>query len=538
MKWHFALSTAITAVAVLVIGFYVLMKNPKGRVNRVWASYNCAIAVWAIGQTAVVLTTSSRAATILSRLYFGFGVFWIASFLLHLVFELIGEQQSYRRPLLVAYSFSAVCLVWAPSPWLLGNARLHPGIGYYAAPGPLFGWFLCGWIALVVYSLSIVVWKIRTSEDDLKRHQLKCFLGFAAVGYAGGVSNFLPMFNVTLWPYTPYGTYAVPIYTLMATYAIIRYQLLDISVVISRRVAYSLLVGSLTITFLLTIVLIEGSLRGILGYQSLVVTVIVSALVAVFLNPLRERVQAFVDRSLFDATPTELAEQRERLLEELGKTDQAKAVATLAAGLAHEIRNPLSVIKTFTEHIDADREDPEFQRKLKRIVGGEVERINLIAQRLLDFAKPSAPQLAPVSVPQLLDETLEFLNGELIQRGVQVVRRYDDSSPVLGDAKQLKQVFLNLLLNSLQAVNGHGQFTISITRSDNRLEIQIADNGCGIAAKDVDKVFDPFFTTKPTGSGLGLSVVRQIVNDHAGQVTVESVFDQGTTVTLVLPTAG
>ena len=252
---------------------------------------------------------------------------------------------------------------------------------------------------------------------------------------------------------------------------------------------------------------------------------------------LRDRIQAFVDRWLFAATAPELAEQREQLLTEVRKGEQMKAVATLAAGLAHEIKNPLASIKTFTEYLGSRYDDPEFRAKFQKIVGGEVERINLIVQQLLDFAKPAPPKLTPVDVPQLLDETLELLNGELVHRHVQVQRYYKGSERVLGDPQQLKQVFINLVLNSLQAVNGGARLDIRTAVEGSSLSVTIADNGCGIAPKDLPHVFEPFYTTKPTGTGLGLAVAQGIVTEHGGQIEVESRPGEGTRLTLHLPIA-
>ena len=262
----------------------------------------------------------------------------------------------------------------------------------------------------------------------------------------------------------------------------------------------------------------------------------------------------------------ELAEQREQLLVEVRKGDQMKAVATLAAGLAHEVKNPLTSIKTFTEHLEDRYDDPEFRKKFKRIVGGEVERINLIVQQLLEFAKPVPPKLKPIQVSSLVDETLEFLNNELVQHDVEVQRAYHTQALILGEPQQLKQVFLNLILNSLQAMNGHpstpgslrpqaslpvaqdsalaaqsiglhGRIVVTTEVRGSEYCVTIADNGSGIAPQYLPQIFEPFFTTKPSGTGLGLAVVQGIVREHGGRIDVESQPGQGTRVRISLPIA-
>jgi len=272
-----------------------------------------------------------------------------------------------------------------------------------------------------------------------------------------------------------------------------------------------------------------------MGYRSVFATLLVAFLIAIFFNPLREVIQAFVDRALFSATPAELATQREQLLEEVRKSDQMKAVGTLAAGLAHEIKNPLASIKTFTEYLETKYDDPEFRAKFRKIIGGEVERMNLIVHQLLEFAKPVPPKLEPLAVTDIMDETLTFLGNDLMQRHVEVERRYTATAKILGDRQQLKQVFLNLFLNSLQATNSHGRLELQTVTRGSELVITLKDDGAGIAPQDLPRIFEPFFSTKEHGTGLGLAVVHGIIKEHGGRIEVKSQLGQGTTMMLFLP---
>jgi two-component system sensor histidine kinase HydH len=312
---------------------------------------------------------------------------------------------------------------------------------------------------------------------------------------------------------------------------------MDIRIVIRRSLVYSLLIASITATYLVMVLIMERGFQGFFGYRSFIATAVVAFLIAIFFNPLRSRIQAFVDRALFKATPAELAAQRDQLLDEVRKGEQMRAVGTLAAGLAHEIKNPLASIKTFTDYLEAHYADPAFRAKFQKIVGGEVERINLIVQQLLEFAKPVPPKLQPVTLPALLDETLEFLNSELVQHHIEVHRRYATRAQVLGDPQQLKQVFLNLVLNSLHAMDGAGRLDCQTALQGADLAVTITDTGTGITPKDLPHIFEPFFTTKPTGTGLGLAVVQGLIKEHGGRIEVTSHPGQGTSFTLYLPVA-
>lgn len=228
----------------------------------------------------------------------------------------------------------------------------------------------------------------------------------------------------------------------------------------------------------------------------------------------------------------------ERFEEESRQTEKLKAVATFAAGMAHEVKNPLSSIKTFAEYLPQKYDDPDFREKFARIVGQEVGKINELVQQLLDFAKPREPQKQPVRASRLIDETVEFLQGSLVNKHVTIVRAYSKQDEVWVDPGQMKQVFLNLLMNSVQAMERPGCITISTVAENGHLEVAVADTGRGIPKGDLPRVFDPFYTTKPDGTGLGLSVVHSIIQEHGGRVIIDSGIGRGTTVRIQLPSYG
>jgi signal transduction histidine kinase len=387
---------------------------------------------------------------------------------------------------------------------------------------------------MVTLHAFLVAWMQLRRTSGEERAALQVFLIGTGITYTGAASLFLQGFRV---PLPSYGEFLIIVYVLVVGYLVFRYQFMDIRLVLRRSLVYSLLIACLTAAYLVLVLVLERWTAGMMGYRSFLASVGMAAMIALGFNPLRDYLQAFVDRALFTATPAELAQQREQLLKHVQQGEQLRAVGTLAAGLAHEIKNPLAAIKTFTEHLTARYDDPAFRAKFQQIVGGEVERINLIVQQLLDFAKPSPPQLQPLQVNALLDQTLELLTNELLQHHVTVARRYAATAPILGDPQQLKQVFLNLLLNSLQAMNGTGQLTLTTTPQASTVAITIQDTGCGIPPEHLSRLGEPFFSTKPTGTGLGLAVVQGIVREHRGDFRIQSRAQQGTTVILHLPLA-
>ena len=224
-------------------------------------------------------------------------------------------------------------------------------------------------------------------------------------------------------------------------------------------------------------------------------------------------------------------ERRARAAEDLA------SMATLVAGLAHEIGTPMGVIRGHAEALASAVEGEKAQWRLRTILE-QIDRISNIIRSLLNIARPREAVLAPLELESVLDTALAFLSEKLRRRGVEVERRYVAVPPLRGDADKLQQLFLNLFLNAIDAMPEGGRLTVALGPAErDGILVRIADDGIGIAPQDVEHVFQPFFTTKPggRGSGLGLVVAQGIVSDHGGQIDVASEAGRGTEFTVYLP---
>ena len=216
--------------------------------------------------------------------------------------------------------------------------------------------------------------------------------------------------------------------------------------------------------------------------------------------------------------------------------EQLASVGTLAAGLAHEIGTPMSVIRGHAELL-SDAVEPATRPRVQTIID-QIDRISNVMQGLLNLARPSPPQRAPVQLSDVADTALSFLQEKLRKRGIEVERDYAPIPVLVADADKLQQLFLNLILNAVDAMEGGGHLRIAIGRAGPRhVEARVADDGVGIPAHDLPHVFDPFFTSKQAGqgNGLGLVVAQGIAGDHAGRLEVESTPGFGTEFRVVLP---
>jgi two-component system sensor histidine kinase AtoS len=239
--------------------------------------------------------------------------------------------------------------------------------------------------------------------------------------------------------------------------------------------------------------------------------------------------------------------ERKQAEEALQRTEQLAVVGEIAAGLAHEIKNPLAGIKVsievLTRELQLEQEDEEVFR---RIIN-EINRIEKLLKNLLSYAMPPTPQFAHLDVNRIIDtaiKTAEFSLRSPAQetrsrevKDIQFIRDLDDQLPqVVVDAAQLQQVILNLLLNAVSAIHESGSISVKTSAgSDGFIGIVVSDTGKGIAEKDIDKIFLPFFTTKPKGTGLGLSICKRLIEQQNGTIDVARNPKGGLVFTINLP---
>ncbi|MDT4969139.1 MAG: hypothetical protein QOJ64_3876 [Acidobacteriota bacterium] len=229
--------------------------------------------------------------------------------------------------------------------------------------------------------------------------------------------------------------------------------------------------------------------------------------------------------------------ERRRVEQQLFESEKLAAVGRLAASIAHEVNNPLEAIKNSLYLMQSDQ-DAEKNARFLEIARKETERVSHIIRQMLGFARRSG-EVGWVDVNQVLEETLVLLEKKLKQSGVRVTEALSPQLPLVrARADQLRQVFLNLLLNAQQAISGGGEIVISTSRFEQALQpsisIQISDSGVGIPGEDLARIFEPFYSTRKKGTGLGLWVTQDIVRQHGGRIDVSSEKGSGTTFTIML----
>ena len=231
--------------------------------------------------------------------------------------------------------------------------------------------------------------------------------------------------------------------------------------------------------------------------------------------------------------------ERKKLEEQLRKTERIAELGTLASGMAHEIGTPMNVILGRAEYL-MDRVKDEPTKKGLQTIIAQVERITRVMNQLLTFARRKPPERGPLQLKDIIENGMELFRERLEKSHVVVELTLDDACPkVLADGDQMSQVFINLVMNAIHAMPDGGSLRIGLAQENGMVKLMVADTGHGIPQEALARIFEPFFTTKEfgKGTGLGLTVVKGIIEEHQGTITVDSEAGKGTTFTVLLPLA-
>ncbi len=251
----------------------------------------------------------------------------------------------------------------------------------------------------------------------------------------------------------------------------------------------------------------------------------------------------------FNEMSAQLAHVRD-LEERLRRADRLAALGTMAAGIAHDIRNPLTSILIFSQLMSLHHDDPDVREKFNRVVPRELERVQAVIEDMMELARPATMHREPVNLNELLTQVLELYESQASTQTVKVAREYEPELPFcMADRKRLHRCFSNIVSNAIQAMPNGGDLTVHTTqgvtmtfpgaspdvRPEPAIRVTIADTGQGIPPDRLPRIFDPFFTTKEKGMGLGMAITHRIIEDHKGTIDVQSDVGLGTTFIVHLP---
>ena len=514
----------------LFLGSFVLSKDTQNRINRAFFFWCLTVAIWLLFFSISYSTQSTMLANIYLRVGYTFVLFIPIIFYIFLLYFL-DLQPSYIILSIIFISYFILAFLT-----LFTNAILtYPKEyfwGHYSAPGPFYLTSLNYYLIICIFAFYILIRKtFDPNEPPEERNERKYMLLANSIAFIAGI-DFLPISGIEIYPF---GFIFILIWCCMMSYMIVRKNFFNIEIIIKKSAVYSLFLTIITILYIALVFFLDHLLNS--KVNSFVIRFGVVILIALLVSPLLTKVQNIVNRWFLKASPEEIIETNVKLLEIASQSDKMKAVGTLAGGLAHEIKNPLTAIKTFTEHLPRKLDDKEFLQKFSRIVRSEVDRIDDLVNQILEFAKPGPIKTREFSLNKLITDTTEFLSSTFLKHGDKTNLEIDATEGVMiiADRSRIRQALLNLLLNAVESMPEGGTIHIETRREDEKLRAVISDTGKGIAKKDLPHVFDPFYTQKDSGTGLGLAITHNIIKEHGGKIWIESEVKKGTTVFVELP---
>jgi len=383
---------------------------------------------------------------------------FIPSTFFHFSLTFIKQAKQHRKKIPILYALSTIYCLLSFTPLLVQDVKPRLFFPFWPSPGPFFLSLILMFIGVILLTLILLYKRYKNLKNSTRRNQLKYLIIATTIGYGGGLTNFPLWYDI---PLPPYGNILVSLFGSIIAYAIVKHQLMDIRIVINRGIVYSVLIAAMTIIYLLIVFVLEKFTQTLFGYHSITISIGAAFALGLAFIPLRHRVQYFMDRTFFKGSADEIARQNEQLRREITQSEKYKTLSTLATGIAHEIKNPLTAIKTFSEYLPRKMDDKEFLNKFAILVGREVDRIDSMVHQLLDYGKPAPISLRQTNVCALIQETLDILNSRLITQNITLIRQ-PPTTPchALVDPNQIKQALLNIFLNAIDAMEGSGTLTV------------------------------------------------------------------------------
>lgn len=527
----YSISGLIIILTYLPLFLTIIIKG-KTKIAYIYSLHIFSVFMWGIASFLLGSIQDKEIASIIMRLGYIF-VLFIPIFFQHSVLLMFNKKFTLYLSFCYLQAFIFSYLVYKK--YLMYEVKYVFNSFYFHTGGTTFIFSFILWVLIVSIAHCQLTYYYKEAYPQ-QRKQIVA-LGFAITGFLGGLTNFLcAIEQLNLYPF---GNFLVPVHSAIVSYAILRHQLFDIKIVIKKSVTYSILITFISISYLIIVVLGEKMIQETFQYRSMSLSVLIAFILGIFFIPLRNNIQRLVDKTLFKGTPQEISEQNILLRKELIEKEKLRSLSIVTTGVAHEIKNPLTAIRTFTEFLPKKLNDKEFLMRFSNLIGYEVNRINDLVNQLLNYAKPSPPSFKPIKIHKLINDTIDILSGKIADKRIHLSKKYslqDIQLYISVDPNQIRQALMNIIVNAVDAMPNGGALTVKTYLEAPYFVAEVMDTGCGIPENKIKNIFDPFYTSKDSGSGLGLSVTQGIIENHKGRIKVESQENVGTTFKIYLPT--
>ncbi|MDI6731082.1 MAG: ATP-binding protein [Candidatus Margulisbacteria bacterium] len=525
-----------TAVISFILAVFIFSRGTNKVLNQTLALFCLAIGVWTLGQALGAMAAHKDLVLLFTRINVGAAVM-VPAFYLHFVFSLLNLNEKHRKILYSVYTAAAIFIISSFTPFFVKDVAPVFGLKYYPQAGWVYPFFTLYVVLVFMSGIGTLLLGVKNAAGEQYKKLVYVFSA-SLIGFLGSLTLFLPVFHVNFPILNPV---LLPIVLIIMVYAIVRHQLLDITFIINQSLVYSALTFLFASFYVIAVVVANAYFSDFLRSAPLLTPILVVFVSVMVFQPVKNRVQNGVDKLFFRGeyyylkTINDLSEENQKLFRYLLRADKLAALGTMAAGMAHEIRNPLAAMKGMAQVLPANLNDEEFMRDYIDIVPRQIDRINRIVENLLKAGKTTKLEAVQVDVNAIINEVLDFHAKLLQKQAINIDRQLSGRLLAYADPDQLQQVLANLVLNAVQAMPGGGNLTIISWQEGERAGVKVIDTGVGIPADKLEKIFDPFFTMKEEGTGLGLFVAYRIMQEHGGTIEATSQLGKGCEFTLWLP---
>ena len=504
----FFLFSLINGIIATLLGIFIYSKDRKNLINKTFLLMSLGIIIWNFSYCKWLLMGEEKNALFWSKML-NFGATLIPIFYLHWVFSFLNLVEKKKQLLIAGYLMTFIFLCFSFTPWYIKSVKPILSFPYWPQGGPLYICFIfLGYLGLIGYGLY-QLFKARKTALEEKRRQIDYCILASILGFGGGATNFPLMFGVSLFP--PIGQSFVALYVLIVTFAIIRYHLFEIRVILTE-----ILVIATGLTLLVWAVTAEPFILKILA----------GALFVFFIIFGYQLVRSVIKE-------IELRAELEKTYDELERISKAKSEFLSIA--SHQLRTPLTAIKGYISMIleGTYGKLPEKQARPLENVYQSNERLIKLVNDLLNLSRLDAgkiefsPELNYLE--EIVSDIVEELRINAEKKGlyIRMVKPSEPLPKIMVDQDKLRQVILNIIDNAIKYTN-KGGITIELKKLDGEEEIKVSDTGEGMTKKEIESLFQMFSrATAGTqlhteGAGLGLYVARQFIEMHGGKIWVES----------------
>ncbi|MFT7637767.1 MAG: signal transduction histidine kinase [Candidatus Omnitrophota bacterium] len=501
---------------------YIVFKHSQPHsASRLWAYFSILVGIWGLGITGGTLSPTPETALLWWK-FGNLGVTLMPGMFIHFTYSYLGITR--RRVVTLGYAYSIFFLINIFFPFfIVKSVWVFDSYYHFGRPmTPMYLFFTITWLSIIIYCHIEFLLALPKHKGE-KRTQIIYFLLATIIGFVGGSLTYLVAMNTS---YYPWGNFCVPLYPIVMGYAIVVHKLMDVKVVISKALFYSIFAFGVSFTYLCSASFIQ-MLFPIEFRSNLMLNITILGLILIALKPIESLLNKYLQKKFFRGTISQISQQNEHLESELERNQRLKSVGILAAGMAHEIRNPIQSLKTFGEYLDKKYDDKEYRTKFQSLIAKESTRIEKLTTDLLDFSKPKEPNRQKTNLGMIINEVIELVFNQLMKQQITTKLNMPQTSIYATvDSDQIKQALLNLIINAKDAMQDSATKELTITLKEGVIAIQ--DTGCGISSDKIPHLFDPFYTNKEKGTGLGLAITHTLIEKNDGSVVVSSRVGVGT----------